>query len=299
MHILAISAIVICFCFVSYLFWCNHPLKTKSVCISIIIGTFVCVVILFGYMYYTLTPPIVIPNEATPDFSYPNIDHVLYINLSHRQDRKQQIESTLEAVKFPLNKITRIDATYNKDNGHKGCSMSHIRALEHAIANNYENVLILEDDFEFSYNGKTISYMLSNTLNKLGGNYDVVMLSGNVYDEQPVNEQMLMAVKDDETGVCPLTKINHATTTSGYIVHNKFYHKLLNNFKEALSKQKDKLDHTKIDDNAIDQHWVSLQPQSQWFKFSPALGKQRESYSDILKGKVNYELFVQTNKCHR
>jgi hypothetical protein len=40
---------------------------------------------------------------------------------------------------------------------------------------------------------------------------------------------------------------------------------------------------------AIDQYWKLLQPNSKWYIFYPKIGKQRESFSDILKTNVNYQ----------
>jgi hypothetical protein len=42
---------------------------------------------------------------------------------------------------------------------------------------------------------------------------------------------------------------------------------------------------------AIDQYWKLLQPANNWYLMNPKIGKQRESYSDIQKTIVNYELF--------
>ena len=71
---------------------------------------------------------------------------VLYINLDSRPDRN-------ENVKNELNKIGIINPVRFKaiklDNGALGCSMSHLKCIEIAKLNKYDNVFICEDDIEF------------------------------------------------------------------------------------------------------------------------------------------------------
>lgn len=48
-----------------------------------------------------------------------------------------------------LSITTRLNATYTINDGNIGCGMSHLDIIKDCIINNYNNVLILEDDFEF------------------------------------------------------------------------------------------------------------------------------------------------------
>ena len=74
---------------------------------------------------------------------------IYYINLDHREDRKQQFLDQMNKVGINQNKIIRIPAIYKKSQGNVGCSMSHVKAMETFIKSNYENCIIFEDDFEF------------------------------------------------------------------------------------------------------------------------------------------------------
>ena len=77
------------------------------------------------------------------------IDKIYYINLKHRKDRKEHIENQIKKFIDPkLSITTRFNAIANK-NGCIGCSESHLAVIEECIQNNYNNVLIFEDDFEF------------------------------------------------------------------------------------------------------------------------------------------------------
>ena len=68
---------------------------------------------------------------------------IYYINLNKRPDRREHIEKELNA--FDL----RYEAIETKGFGIHGCGLSHLNVIKMAKENNYENVLILEDDFTF------------------------------------------------------------------------------------------------------------------------------------------------------
>ena len=78
-------------------------------------------------------------------------DGILYINLKNRKDRLESIENELIRIgaNFSSSKIFRIDAILDKKNGHRGCVLSHLKAVNFAIEKKWKNVLILEDDAIF------------------------------------------------------------------------------------------------------------------------------------------------------
>ncbi len=76
------------------------------------------------------------------------ISKIVYINLDHRTDRNMEMLEQFEKLKIPKDKILRFSAIKH-DNGSIGCTQSHIAVLEMAIREKWENVLILEDDFNF------------------------------------------------------------------------------------------------------------------------------------------------------
>ena len=83
-----------------------------------------------------------------------------------------------------------------------------------------------------------------------------------------------------------------------YIINNKYYDKLINNFEESvynmenLKKQKKNINRNKW---AIDMNWKKLQKKDNWFIFNENLGYQKEDYSDIEKQKVNYKKTFKLN----
>jgi len=75
------------------------------------------------------------------------IQHTLYINLEERQDRRIHVEQQLASI--GIHTPGRFNAIKMKD-GRIGCSMSHLKCLQLAKKNNWEHVLIVEDDITFT-----------------------------------------------------------------------------------------------------------------------------------------------------
>ena len=186
------------------------------------------------------------------------IQRVIYINLQHRTDRKEQIEKELSV--FPEYKIIRFDAIYEKTRGHLGCSKSHIAVLEMAIANKWGNYLVVEDDMlwnNFEAGSQILSKLYSN-------NPDVIVLGGTAVTCDPVTY-----------------KLNKCHCTTAYLVFEHYYETLLTNFKEGASLLEEKYNH--VTPYAVDQHWNILQQKDNWYIVYPIMCFQRAGYSDINK----------------
>jgi hypothetical protein len=205
----------------------------------------------------------------------PYVDAIYYINLDHRTDRNEAFLREMDKIQFPREKVKRISGVYEKDRGHLGCSKSHILAMEDFLNSNYRNCIVFEDDFEFSQLTETIESRF-HQLSKIP--FDVCMLAGNEQDLR-------------DSGIPNLKKVNMCLTTSGYMVSKSFAPILLQNFKEgAQLLEKSYNESPYRGEYAIDQYWCLLQPNSKWYIFDPKLGKQRNSFSDIMGGVVNYNV---------
>ena len=133
------------------------------------------------------------------------VEHVLYINLESRKDRRDSIISVLSC--FP--DAERINGVAN-NYGCLGASQSHIKALEYAISKNWDHVLIVEDDMvwnKFDHYPKLLELM---------EDYDVIVLGGIHVDHDPLTH-----------------KLNKCNSTGAYLVSRHYYQILLNNFKEG------------------------------------------------------------------
>lgn len=189
------------------------------------------------------------------------IDKIIYINLEERKDRKELIEKELSFIEE--NKIIRFNAFKNKKGG-IGCMMSHIACLELAITNNWNNVLILEDDAKF--NNYDIGIKLLHHL--LNNKWDVISLGCTFVN---YNKNTF--------------KLNSGQCASGYLVNKHYYQTLLNNLKEALTKYIETDCWSKY---ANDQYWKILQKTDNWYVIVPSLIIQRPSFSSIENRNVDY-----------
>ena len=86
-----------------------------------------------------------------------NIAKVMYINLARRNDRRLWILNELQTLGIPGERIARIeaiDAEHGTETPLECCARSHIAALEQALSEDLEAVLILEDDFQLIHSGR-------------------------------------------------------------------------------------------------------------------------------------------------
>ena len=180
------------------------------------------------------------------------VEHVVYINLEHRKDRREQIEKELTIFG---DKIQRFDAIYEPERGHLGCSKSHIEVLKLAIQSGWKNYLIVEDDAVFDL----ASYPILEDL--VSRPYDVILLGGT-------------ALSFDKTYRC-----YNSCCTTGYLVHESYYQTLLANFEEGAQKLERNYD--KSHRYAIDQYWDSLHHRDNWYVVYPSMVSQRSDFSDI------------------
>ena len=199
--------------------------------------------------------------------SISDIKHAFYINLLSRPDRKQHAINQLKTIGINAERFNAI----RMPNGALGCSLSHLKLLETAKKNNWEHILIIEDDILFTnpeFFVKQFNTFLSNHKD-----FDVVIISGN--NCPPFN-------KIDDTCV----HVTQCQTTTCYLVKQHYYDKLINNYREGINKlMREPYNHVLY---AIDKYWFKLQAQDKWFLITPLTVTQREDYSDIEKRHTNY-----------
>jgi glycosyl transferase family 25 len=199
--------------------------------------------------------------------SISDIKHAFYINLLSRPDRKHHVEKQLSSIGINAERFNAI----KMKNGAIGCSMSHLKIIETAKLNNWEHVLIVEDDILF-----TKPLVFIEQFNKFLSNhddFDVVLIAGN---NLPPYSRI------DDTCV----QVTHCQTTTGYLVKKHYYDKLINNYKDGILKLiKNPSKHIFF---AIDKHWFKLQQTDKWYLITPLTVTQREDYSDIEKRPTNY-----------
>ncbi len=191
-----------------------------------------------------------------------HIDKIFYINLDKREDRRSEIEDELK--KYDLyEKSERITAIHTPGQGILGCTMSHLHAIKLAKERNYSNVLILEDDFQFTVSKEEFENQLQLFFEN-NIEYDVCMISYLLQISQPTEFSFLK-------------KVIEAQTASGYIIHSAFYDKMIQLYEWAVPLLAQTNQHWNY---ANDQCWKKLQPTANWYCFTNRCGKQRAGYSD-------------------
>lgn len=196
------------------------------------------------------------------------LKNTFYINLDHREDRRTHVESQLKMMNINGERFPAIKAKA----GCVGCTMSHIRCIEMAIERKYEYVFICEDDITFTKPKIFLDNLEKFYQTKIP--WDVIIVSGN-------NCPPYLEISD----FC--IRCRNVQSTTGYIVHNKFFEKLLNNFKTGLTNLVREPENKK--QYAIDMFWKHLQQDCYFFMIIPATVTQLESYSDVENRTTKYD----------
>ena len=154
-----------------------------------------------------------------------------YINLKHREDKKNRLHSQL--VERGLeNVITRFEGVYPSELGYvKGedgkyahieysiaAAKAHINVIKEASENNYENVLVLEDDSFFydeeDYKSIDVIIKAIEEVKKIP-NWEVLYLGGDLGDPE------IELVSDN------LAKVKNVSCCHAYVLNKTAYERVL------------------------------------------------------------------------
>lgn len=214
--------------------------------------------------------------------AYEKIDKIYYINLDKRTDRRKLIEEEIQSLGLPAEKVERWpakDMTHMKLRSQRGagCSISHLTIWEDMWIKGYENILVLEDDFQATKTKAEFSLIVEN-LFTLFQNYSVCNVGYNESDNRGItpNHTQLKAGFRKSLGV---------QTTSGYIMSRKAVPTLIPIIRLATNNL---LTGGNYDLNAIDQAWKYVQVLDPNWILAPKSGIQRGSYSDIEQTDAEY-----------
>jgi len=194
---------------------------------------------------------------------------IIYINLTHRTDRKKQLIE--EFGKIGINNLNRFDAVKNS-NGALGCAISHKSILKDYHLDKHRLLMICEDDVSFFGSYDTLMLLIESFIND--ANLDVLCLGFNNSNKNPYNDYFYLT-SDTQTMSC-------------YILKPYMKEIMLKNFE--MSVQLIELDINSIYKPEIDQVWKLLQKDFNFVIPKIRFAYQRESYSDIEKKVVSYNL---------
>jgi len=182
------------------------------------------------------------------------IEHVVYINLEHRKDRREHIEKELSVFG---EKVHRLNAVYEPQRGHLGCSKSHAAAMELAISSGWKNCLIVEDDAVWN-KFETGTALLEKLASQ---EFDVIMLGGTAVEYDTHTYKL---------GKC------HCSTA--YLVNQHYYQTLLDIFNKSIRMLEKS--YKPLVGGALDSVWNPLQRRDKWYIIIPCLMTQLTGYSD-------------------
>jgi glycosyl transferase, family 25 len=205
-------------------------------------------------------------------------DKIIFIHCEHRKDRFKNIQKFIK--KFNLTNYHILNATYLPDNGAKGCSHSHYRAMQYSIENNFNNVLILEDDLVINQEKTIINKKLNDIFNI--EKWDIIMLSW--FLNAPEKRSSYFNNN--------LRKITHkkygGATTAAYAVNKNMFSILKDKFLESYNLFPDKYIHKLHRQYACDNVWLPIQYKYNWYICYPKIGEQENKlYSDISINRIN------------
>ena len=196
------------------------------------------------------------------------LNHVLYINLDHRDDRREYVIKELQKIgikepeRFPAVKMAA---------GNVGCTLSHIRCLELAKSNEWSQVFICEDDITFTNPAVLMKSLQQFVRSNLA--WDVLIIGGN-------NAPPFTVIHS----FC--ARVQNIQTTTGYIVKKEYYDILIKNYKEGLAHLMREPEKKK--QFSIDIWWKQLQQKDQWYLLTPLTVIQKYDYSDIEEKVTDY-----------
>lgn len=179
------------------------------------------------------------------------IDKVYLVNLAHREDRLLESAKLLEEYDIPY---TVFPAIEDREQGARGLRDTMLLIFKEALENEFDNILVLEDDVKMVEGKQTFHYTMDNAVKQLPENYHLFYLGG-----QPTS------------GYASVYSAHLLPAINYFATHAVCYSR--QGMKEILAMGMD---------FPID-NWIvkELQPSGNCFAVNPILASQRAGISDI------------------
>lgn len=188
------------------------------------------------------------------------IDHVVYINLERRHDRREHMERILTEYGITADRFVAIEHPH----GLYGCGLSHLAVLKMARNNGWRNVLILEDDIEFTISKSEWEKQIQLLFTCIHDNFDVFMFDVNLQASEP-------------TVFDHILRVQYAHCAGAYLVSGHYYQKLIDLYEWALPLLDQTHMHWVYANDAV---WGGLQQEDRWYTFRNQVVRQMDGYSD-------------------
>jgi GR25 family glycosyltransferase involved in LPS biosynthesis len=201
----------------------------------------------------------------TPETKWTDcVDMFIYINLAHRVDRNEQMQNLFKQLNIPPQKITRLDAIKDAK-GYRGCTKSHLKAIELAISKNYKYVCLMEDDLQLVTSVEKVHTTINSAWTELKSTkWDIIYLA-----MTPIR-----LVRQRTKG---FHRVLAALAMPAMIIPRDYMPTLKQIYEQSLEQDKPH-------DLLTQLH----QPADQWYGFFPPLMRQSPGFSDIENREVDY-----------
>ena len=130
------------------------------------------------------------------------ISKIIYINLDRRTDRNQEMLD--EFKKMNITNFERFSAIPTCP-GTIGCGQSHIRVLQIAQQRQYDNILILEDDFTFLVTREQLDQCLHHIFEEFQEPWDVIMFGYDLSETKDGGDHCLGRLTKAQTALDTLS----------------------------------------------------------------------------------------------
>lgn len=204
------------------------------------------------------------------------IEKVFYINLKHRNDRRVQIEEELR-TKFLYTEAERYVAILH-ESPILGCTMSHINLWRKMIENNWQTMMIIEDDAMVQTTRQTIDKYINGFLDDPCA--DVLSISNSCGEHVHYNDLFERAF-NSQTSSCYVVKLHAVKDLLPYYFKNP----------EDIYTLKESDPQLGLKIGWIDVAWFEYQKAHNFLiPKEEKIVIQRESYSDIQRKVTFYNL---------
>jgi len=196
-------------------------------------------------------------------------DKIYCINLDRRKDRWEETENELkkwglldQVERYPAVDGVSLDNPYSINNGELGILTTHINLISDAKEKNYENVLILEDDIEFTKNIINVDKYME----LVPTDWDMIYFGGNHNKHMGKTIDMI----NDK-----IIKLNETYGIHCVAINNSMYDVILKTIPKIMKP--------------IDVYYSDLQKSYECYGFNPSIALQRVGYSDIQNKVMDYK----------
>jgi len=191
-----------------------------------------------------------------------HFDKIYCINLDEATERWDGCLEQFEKYNITVERFSAIKPLEGKNGllkGELGCLLSNLEVVKDAYKNNYEKIFILEDDFQFVDN---FDILFDEYSKQLPLDWDMFYFGGNhTKGFQMVNTN--------------IAKTIHTYTTHSFGLKNSIFEHII----ELLPSAK----------KPVDVYYAELQSIFNSYVTRPHLSYQKEGYSYIQGGDVNYD----------